>query len=158
MKTTHTLLFLSFIMLSMGISACTPAATPVTPTVDVVSTVAAQLASSMLTQTAAAIPPTPIPATSTPEPTATATLEPMPAATQPPTITGTAPCYQSPSTSAPLVSNISDTKIVELLAVGSTPGWYKIKNPYYNSACWVQASNLILDPGMDLSVFPVEAK
>lgn len=138
--------------------ACTTAQTPAVPTVDLVGTVAAQLASSMLTQTAAAIPPTPIPPTSTPEPPATATLEPSPVVTQPPTISGVAPCYQTPSTSGTLVSNISDTKIVQLLAVGSTPGWYKIQNPYFNVACWVNESNLRLDPGMDLSTFPVEAK
>jgi hypothetical protein len=123
-----------------------------------VGTVAAQLASTMLTQTAAAFPPTPMPATSTPEPTATATLEPSPVVTQPPTITGVAPCYKAPSTASELVSNISDTKVVQLLAVGSTPGWYKIQNPYFNIACWVNEVNLKLDPAMDLSTYPVEAK
>jgi len=138
------------------LSSCAPKATPTGPSqADQISTRAAELASMMLTQTVAAYSPT-TPPTFTPEPTASATIEPTPAVINPPTIKGFAPCYVKPSTTAVLTSNISDTKKVELLAIGSTPGWYKIKNPYFNSPCWVAAENLVLDPNMDLSTFPIE--
>ncbi len=135
------------------LSACAPAAPP-TPAVDVVGTRAAELASMMLTQTVAAYSPTP-PPTFTPEPTAT--IEPTPAEIEVPRIkNGPAPCYVKPSTSAVLTSNISNTKIVELLAIGATPGWYKIRNPYFYSPCWVTEEYLKLDENMDLSTFPIE--
>jgi len=55
-----------------------------------------------------------------------------------------------------LTSNITNTKKVELLAIGATPGWYKILNPYFHSPCWVSEEYLTLDPNMDLSTFPTE--
>jgi hypothetical protein len=138
------------------LAACAPAATPIGPSqADQIGTRAAELASVMMTEIVAAYSPTPSP-TFTPEPTATATIEPTAAVINPPTIKGFAPCYVKPSTTAVLTSNISDTKKVELLAIGSMPGWYKIKNPYFNSPCWVAAENLALDPNMDLSTFPIE--
>jgi hypothetical protein len=139
------------------LSACAPAATPTGPSqADQISTRAAELVSLMLTATVAAYSPTP-PPTFTPEPTATETQIPTPAAITPPTITGgLTPCYVKPSTTSTLTSNISDTKVVELLAIGSIPGWYKIKNPYFYSACWVEASHLVIDPNMDLSAIPTE--
>lgn len=154
MKTRLLHLISSGLAVLILLSACAPEATP-TP-VDVVGTRAAELASMMMTQTAAAYSPTP-PPTFTPEPTTTATIEPTPVEIQPPTIkNGPAPCYVKPSTSAVLTSNISDTKIVELLAIGATPGWYKILNPYFYSPCWVSEEYLTLDPNMDLSTFPTE--
>lgn len=154
MKTRLFHLISSGLALLILLSACAPKATP-TP-VDVVGTRAAELASNMLTQTVAAYSPTP-PPTFTPEPTATATIEPTPVEIQPPTIkNGPAPCYVKPSTSAVLTSNITNTKKVELLAIGATPGWYKILNPYFHSPCWVSEEYLTLDPNMDLSAFPTE--
>jgi hypothetical protein len=137
------------------LSACAPAATPTSIQADVVGTRAAELASMMLTQTVAAYSPTP-PPTVTPEPTATATIEPTPVEIKPPTIkNGPAPCYVKPSTTSALTSHITDTKIVELLAVGAAPGWYKIMNPYFHTPCWV--SEEYLDhSNADLSTFPIE--
>ncbi|MDP1714110.1 MAG: hypothetical protein Q8L41_05135 [Anaerolineales bacterium] len=135
------------------LSACAPAAPP-TPTVDVVGTRAAELASIMLTQTVAAYSPTP-PPTFTPEPTAT--IEPTPAEIKPPTIkNGPATCYLKPAAAGAFTSNITNTKVVELLAIGATPGWYKIRDPYFGSPCWVAENNLELDINMDLSTFPIE--
>lgn len=136
------------------LSACAPKATP-TP-VDVIGTRAAELASLMLTQTVAAYSPTPA-LTFTPEPTATITIEPTSVVISPPMIkNGPAACYLKPATTAVLSSNISDGKEVELLAIGATPGWYKILNPYFNTPCWVAENNLDLDNNMDLSTFPRE--
>ncbi|MBL8101707.1 MAG: hypothetical protein JNM02_04185 [Anaerolineales bacterium] len=140
------------------LAACAPASTPTEPTVDVIGTRAMELAVLMQTQTAMAYSPTP-PPTFTPEPTATATIEPTPVVIEEPMIVnGPATCYvkQNPGPGAPFTSNISDGKIVELLAVGSTPGWYKIMDPYFNSPCWVTENNISIDENMDLSVYPVE--
>lgn len=144
----------SRLILLFLLSACTPKATPLP--VDLVGTRAVELASMMMTQTVAAYSPT-SPPTFTPEPTATETIEPTPAEIKVPRIKdGPAPCYVKPSTTAVLTSNISDYKIVELLAIGATPGWYKIRNPYFYSPCWVSEEYLWLDENMDLSTFPIE--
>ena len=45
-------------------------------------------------------------------------------------------------------------KKVEVLGVGSTPGWYIIRNPYFHKPCWVQAANLKNVPA-DTTALPV---
>ena len=150
-------LSLSILMMVLLVTACSPAeATP--PPVDVIGTRAVELASMMQTATVAAYSPTP-PITFTPVLTATATLEPTPVVIEEPKIiNGPATCYikPNPAPDTAFTSNITNGKIVELLAIGATPGWYKIKDPYFNSPCWVAENNLQLDPNMDLSAFPVE--
>jgi len=137
------------------LTACAPKAEP-TPAVDTIGTRAVELASLMLTQTASAFSPTPLP-TFTPEPTATATIEPTVVDIHPPQVrNGPSPCYLRPDKNSALSSNISDGKVVELLAIGKTPGWYKITNPYFNTPCWIQEKDLDLDGQMDLSGFPTE--
>jgi hypothetical protein len=54
----------------------------------------------------------------------------------------------------PLISNLPSTKKVEFIGVGSVPGWYVIKNPYFNSPCWIPTENLELGDGFDVSVYP----
>ncbi len=140
------------------VNACLPpsyAATP-TPTVDIIGTTAAQLASMMLTQTAAAHTSTPLPATNTPIPffTDTPTLEPTPAVTSIPIIAGATACYAGPGSSYSLVSNLLDTEEVVVMGIGSVPGWYVIENPYYGSLCWVSAQNLTLGPDFDPASLP----
>ncbi|MBE0670603.1 MAG: hypothetical protein IH588_08455 [Anaerolineales bacterium] len=147
---------LSLSILVTVLAACAPAPTPTEPAVDVIGTRAMELAFLMQTQTAMAYSPTP-PPTFTPEPTATATIEPTPVVIEEPRIVnGPAACYVKPDVTSVLSSNITDTKIVELLAVGATPGWYKITNPYFYTPCWVMENNISIDPNMDLSVYPVE--
>ena len=142
-------------MTCLLLASCTPKAEP-PPEVDKVATRAIELAALMQTQTAAAIPPT-MPPTNTPEPTPTETLSPTPVEIRDPQIVnGPAPCYLKPDASSVLSSNISDGKMVELLAVGSIADWYKIENPYFYSPCWINAKYINIDPNMDLSAFPVE--
>ncbi len=151
----------AFIFLSLAgfvLNACLPRSkTNITPTVDIIGTTAAQLASLMLTQTSAAYTPTPLPVTDTPIPqfTDTPTLEPTPAVTSIPKISGTTACYAGPGSSYGLVSNLSDTEEVIVVGVGSIPGWYVIENPYYGSLCWVSAQNLTIGPDFDVSGLPV---
>lgn len=146
------------LLASMLVNACLPQsnANP-TPTVDVIGTTAAQLASMMLTQTAAAYTPTPLPVTDTPIPifTDTPAAPPTPAVTSIPKITGNTACYAGPGSSYGLVSNLADTEEVIIMGVGSVQGWYVIENPYYGSLCWVSAQNLTLGPDFDQASLPV---
>jgi hypothetical protein len=134
--------------------ACAPKAEPVIPTVDAMGTFSADLASRMMTQTAAAYSPTPPPATTTPAFTETPTLEPTPAGTAIPRVNKDAPCYKGPGATYPMISNISNTKMVQILGIGSVPGWYVIMNPYFYTPCWIAAQDLNLDPNFDPSPYP----
>ena len=148
-------LILSILVMVAVLAACAPA-TPTQPAVDVVGTRAMELASLMLTQTVAAYSPTPQP-TFTPEPTATPTIQPTVAEVHPPRVRNElSGCCMKPDTASTRVSNISQYEEVELLAVGKTPGWYKIMNPYFGSPCYIAEKDLELNGNMDLSIFPVE--
>jgi hypothetical protein len=136
------------------LAACSSKPTP--PPVDMVGTIAAQMASDMLTQTVAAYSPTPFPATSTPIPTETMTLEPTKdASIKIITVVVHAPCWFGPGEKYGLESYINVPKKVLLLGIGSVPGWYIIKNPYFNAPCWVEAANVQVNSAMDLTQFPV---
>jgi hypothetical protein len=116
----------------------------------------AQAAFDILSQTAAAASPTPT-VTPTPNPTetpipSTATSEDF--GRQPMTL-GYVPCWFGPGSSYKLESNISKGKGVDLLGIGSVPGWYIILNPYFHQACWIQESDLKIFEGTDLTQFPV---
>lgn len=145
-------------------TACAPEATP--PPVDIAGTLAVELASVMLTQTAAAYSPTPPPSptpqpvTDTPIPTDTVTPEPSgDPSIRIVTIIGEPdpPCTFGPGSSYEIQSYIHTPKQVELLGVGSVPGWYVIKNPYFGAACWLPTERVEIDPAMDLSTLPVIA-
>lgn len=153
----------SLLIVLLAILASSCASQPATPTVDIIGTTAAQLANDMMTQTAGAVTPTPLPPTETPTPEFTATPE---APTEKPVIdspnvTTFAGCYAGPGDNYTLVSNIDPSirkagrQVVTILGVGSVPGWYIIRNPYFNNPCWIKAENLNVDPNMDLTQFPV---
>jgi hypothetical protein len=151
-------LCLTGLVLILMISACTPKATP-TP-VDTIGTMAAQLASEMLTQTVAAYSPTPPPPTATLTPipvTDTPTAEPTSSEPpKPPRVLKFSPCWLGgPGAEYPLDSNISEKKRVDILGIGSVEGWYVIRNPYFHKPCWIEAVNVEVDPNMDMSQFPV---
>jgi hypothetical protein len=143
------------------IVGCTPkTATP--PPVDIAGTIAVQLASSMMTQTVAAYSPTPPPATDTPIPPTKAEIAPptaAAAATNRPEVQTMprAACWKGgpPDLGYKLDSNISFPKKVDLIGVGSIPGWYIIRNPYFNAPCWMSATDLKIFSDMNLSTYPV---
>ena len=145
----------SIAMLTFIVIACAPQE-PATPTVDNIGTIAAELAISMLTQTAAAVTPTPLPPTLTftPAVTDTPTLQPTPAATAYPEVNTNSACYQGPGETYPLVGNISVTELVEFAGVAHVEGWYVIYDPIYGSLCWIRSENLTLDPSFDVSAYP----
>lgn len=153
----------SFLIVLLAILASSCTSQAATPTVDIIGTTAAQLANDMMTQTAGAVTPTPLPPTETPTPEFTATPE-VPTekpVIDSPNVTTFAGCYAGPGDNYTLVSNIDPSirkagrQVVTILGVGSVPGWYIIRNPYFNNPCWIKAENLNVDPDMDLTQFPV---
>jgi uncharacterized protein YgiM (DUF1202 family) len=86
---------------------------------------------------------TPFPSTATP------TKGPI----KPPTVVNFASCWWGPGNAYHLESNIEAGEQVQLVGVGSIPGWYIIINPYFQQKCWIQAANLSIDPNMDLSQY-----
>jgi len=155
--------FLHLIILTtILLTACAPTV-PATPTVDVIGTMSVELASVMMTQTVAAYSPTPPPSptfTATPSFTETPTLPPTPVVTVMPKVMevgggDTAPCYLGPNVDLNKLSSfISSYKDVQMVGVGSVPGWYVIINPYNRGQCWIEAKNLVLDPSFDASAYP----
>src|SRR5512143_2782460 len=140
------LLSVSFILALLA-GACAPKPAPPAP--DEMSTAVAALAITFLTRTAAAASPTPTitltpPPTDTPTPDVTAT----PAHLQP-IVVNFAGCFYGPGPTYTLESNIKQGKRVELLGVGSQAGWYIIRNPYFHKPCWIAASDIQIDPGVN---------
>jgi hypothetical protein len=143
----------------IGTAACTStSATAPTPTVDIVSTLALMEAYVIQTQTARAASPTPS-ITPTPSETPTPTEEiTSPEPTTPirrPVVTAFAPCRRGPGPEYVHVTNIAAKKYVTFVGVGSIPGWYIVREPYFRNICWIEAIYIKLDPRMDVSSFPV---
>jgi len=95
---------------------------------------------------------TPTP-TYTPSPTNTPTKPPA----KPPVVSTFSSCWWGPwsqDNAYHLESNIEAGEQVQIVGVGSVPGWYIIINPYFYQRCWIQAANLTIDPNMDLSTIP----
>ena len=144
-------------------AACAPQASP-TPTVDVIGTLAVEIASGMQTQTAGAISPTPsLPAASetpsfTETPSSPPTETPRPRS---PAVVTFAGCYTGPGESYTLISNIdpsirnSGRQVITILGMGNVPGWVVIRNPYFNNPCWIKLEYLDIDSNIDLTQFPV---
>ena len=87
-------------------------------------------------------------------PTATPTKGPI----KPPTVVNFASCWWGPwsrDTAYGLENNINPGEQVQIVGVGSIPGWYIIISPLYGQRCWIQATNLTIDPNMDLSQYPI---
>ncbi len=148
-------MMLILLIASASIAACGPTAAPA-PTVDAVGSIAAQMASVMLTQTAAAYAPPPPPSTPTLAATPTPSVEPTETqAGNIITVINRPPCYFGPGPSYPLDSYINTPKKFELKGVGSVPGWFIVVNPYFHTLCWISAEYVQTPVGMDLSAFPV---
>jgi len=95
-----------------------------------------------------------------PQPTGTATETPFPVTNTPyylknPVVNKLAPCWFGPGRAYNLESNIKEGESVEMVAVGSVPGWYIIINPYYYQPCWIKADDLDMDPMFKPSLFPL---
>lgn len=151
---------LSIFLAGVVIAACAPQAS--TPTLDVVGTVAAQLAADMLTQTAAAPTSTPLSPTETQPPASTdAPPEPPtePPVPKPPAVIVFAGCWTGPGESYTLISNIDPgprgRRVVTILGVGSVEGWIIIRNPYFNNPCWIRIENMQIESTTHLYDYPI---
>lgn len=143
-------------LLVLGIgTACAPRGA--TPSASDLATSVAVEAFAIMTQKAAAASPTASPtATETPLPpsTPTANSTSTPAHGNP-LVVNFAGCYFGPGPTFTLESNIAVGKRVELLGVGSQAGWYIIRNPYFHRPCWIEATNLNIDPGINTALLPI---
>jgi hypothetical protein len=150
----HFLIFCTLsLVLALILSGCSGKATPASSDSGV-GTTAAELMDAMLTETAHAVPLTPT-FTLTPKPHATPTAAGTPAPIAQPVVINFAGCWYGPGTTYTLESNISKGKKVQILGVGSVAGWYIIYNPYFHQPCWIAASDLQIDPRMNIAKFPV---
>jgi len=145
---------LTVIGLALAVVAggCAQPATP--PPVDLAATDLAQLVAHSLTQTAVASSLTPaVTLTSTPTETPAVTAT----STEPiklPLVLKFAACWFGPGPGYELESHINKGQRVQLLGVGNVPGWYIIANPYFHRPCWIQATDLDVDPRIDVSRYP----
>jgi len=154
MKLNSLRLIVILLMAILIFTAC--AAQPTPPPVDYMGTTIAELASGMLTQTAAAYSPTPPPMTSTPTPIPTESPTPTKKVDKNTIIViNLTPCYFGPGSSYGLESYIPKDKKVFLLGQGSIQGWYIIHNPYFRQPCWISAADAQVDSDVDLSRFPI---
>jgi hypothetical protein len=119
----------------------------------------AELAGTILTQTASAASPTPLPPTITPTPAASETPTAEPTSSEPPrrpqTLNFAACWLGGPGSPYTLETNINKGKAVDLLGLGDSQGWYVIRDPYFHRPCWILASDLKVYEGTDLTQFPV---
>ena len=128
-----------------------------TPSADAIATLAMMQVYAIQTQTALAASPTPSitpTATDTPPPTET----PIPqstAALKRPVTTAFAPCRTGPGPQYTHITNIAEKKYVTLIGMGSVPGWYVIRDPYFRNICWIEAIYVKLDPNLNTSTLPV---
>lgn len=150
-------------LLAISPAACSPQATAA-PTVDVVGSMAVEIASIMQTQTAGAVTPTPLPPAETATPIYTETPSVPPTDTPepyPPVVTVFTGCYTGPGDSYTLISNIdpsirkSGRQVITILGLGNEPGWIVIRNPYFNNPCWIRQESMDISPATDLSKYPV---
>jgi hypothetical protein len=64
-------------------------------------------------------------------------------------------CWQGPGPRYETTSAIFKGTLVQVLGRSLTPGWYIVLNPVYHNACWVQASDVQLDPTIDVNALRV---
>ncbi len=60
-------------------------------------------------------------------------------------------CWVGPGNQYEVVSSLKKDARVELLGKGSVAGWWIVVNPIYHDPCWVQATDLQIEAGTDLS-------
>ena len=80
----------------------------------------------------------------------TATYTPIPTPQNPLVLKATL-CWEGPGTAYEVVSSLKKDERVELLGRGSVTGWWVVNNPTYHDPCWMQESDLQIEPGTDLS-------
>ncbi len=127
------------------IGACAPKAA--TPSVDILASSVAQVAASLVAQTAAAASPTPLPPTltATPSDTATPAVTDTPSGPprRPQTASDGVECWLGgPGAPNALETRINHGKAVDVLGMGNAAGWVVIRDPYFHRPCWILETDL----------------
>jgi hypothetical protein len=139
------------VMLGLAVLSCnlpSGTGTPDTSGTIVASTLSALETGVALTQTVLSV-------VQTSTPIAGPTLPAGPTATPSgPVVTKDTLCWVGPGKQFEVVSAIRTGARVELLGRGTIPGWLIVRNPIYHDPCWIQARDLQIDPGLDLSGLP----
>ncbi|MFL7871953.1 MAG: hypothetical protein AB8I58_24200 [Anaerolineales bacterium] len=138
-------IILVFLVLCLLATACNLPSTTNTPTPETQPEVPVQSPSET---------PTPdlvlAPFTDTPLPTET----PLPSATPTPgnpLVLRATLCWVGPGAQYDVVSALKEGERVELIGKGSIPDWWIVRNPIYKDPCWVQAQDLQIEPGYNIS-------
>ncbi len=152
MTSIHRSIFVMIALAAMALAGCNLAlSTPVpTPGADAyVATIGARQTSAVQTAGAQGFGAT---ATSTPP----GTPLPLPSGAPPsPMVTNDTLCWRGPGPQYEVISSVKQGTMVSLLGQGVISGWFIIRNPIYGDPCWLQASNLQIPSGMDLSALPI---
>jgi hypothetical protein len=139
------------LLIFAAISCNLPAATP---TLDAGATLVAATLSAL--QIGVFASQTALAAQVTSTPPSTNTLQPQISPTPSnPHVIRDALCWVGPGNAYEVVSSVRTGTQVQLLGRGSLAGWYIINNPIYHDPCWIEAANLQIDPGYDLSGLPI---
>ena len=144
-----------FVLWAMIAMACTlpvTASSPDAPGTIVAATIFALQTDAAATQTQLGMQIPSSAATPIPTTTLTPSITPTP---RNPAVTKLALCWTGPGNAYKVVSSIKPATRVPLLCVGSTKGWFVVENPVYHDRCWIEASSLQLDPGIDVGALPV---
>jgi uncharacterized protein YgiM (DUF1202 family) len=138
-------IILAFLALCLVLTACNLPSTINTTTSEPQLPTSIQLPTETATPDLALVPftDTPLP-TETPLPTATSTP-------QNPLVLHTTLCWVGPGARYDVVSALKEGERVELLGQGNIGGWWIVRNPIYRDPCWVQAQDLQIEPGYDIS-------
>ena len=81
-----------------------------------------------------------------------------PAATataQKPLVINSTLCWLGPGDKYEVMSSLSKGQNVEVIGRGSISGWIILRNPRYHDPCWARASDLQIDPSLDLNSLQV---
>jgi hypothetical protein len=148
-------LFSPFLLFFMVALACNvPGAGGTDQSVTAVIESAVAQASTLVVQTSVLPNPQP-PRAATPTPQANTPLPSATATPGDPLVLRATLCWVGPGTQYEVVSALKEGERVPLLGKGSIPDWWIVKNPIYRDPCWAQASDLQVDPGVNLEALQV---
>lgn len=66
-------------------------------------------------------------------------------------------CWLGPGPRFETISAIFRGTLIKLLGRSAAPGWYIVLNPVYQDPCWVQASDVQVEAGIDVNALPIYA-
>lgn len=152
MQSAHRRISIAIVFLALLITGCSLPVTGALPTPapgDYAGTIAAIQTISVQTATAQGFGAgaTPLSPATLP-PAATGTL-------QSPVVVSDTLCWRGPGADYEVISAIKAGTAVSMLGRGAIAGWYILRNPIYGDPCWLQAGDLQIPAGYDVSTLPL---